>query len=481
MKSLCFVLAITFMLFSLSACQREATPPLALVTTPAATATPTTVPSSATPLATPALTPVPLGFPVPPVQPSQACLVAELPLLANGSFQPKAFAWSPTDAVLAYIAPGEAPQGVLMLVAASDFESPQRLAAPANSELIWSPDGTQLAFVTQRAADALGTVMLVNRDGTELRDLFPGAAAQTDPGAGFKALAGWWDAEHLLVARNCGSGARCLLLLDLVQQTQTDVYPDGPAGIYQYAWSPDRSAFVATAGFNPQIGLFAPQPGTLLQHSGLDELRWRSGVRAMDEAWADFWTFFAAWDPDSRHVLFLRQPAAGATPPELWVWDIASTDAAFLLPGVIAAQWSPDGERIAFLTWGTSLVAPDGSWAGVAPPSPGPQPLGVGLYHWPTGEIISYFEVGTLDLAVSQAGEMLPASLALAWSPDSSQVLYADGAGRAWILAGDGSMHYELPASGEPTDRVARWSSAGRWLVLAGTTALHLYAVPCAP
>ncbi len=397
-------------------------------------------------------------------QPAETAPVAELPLLEDFAGRTKRFAWSPTGEALAYVAPDEAHEGALWLVTAPDFGSPQLLARPALSDPTWTPDGTQIAFVTRRLEDALGTVMLINADGTGTRDLFPGEEARTDPGAGFKAIEGWWDPEHLVVATHCGSGCRRPLTLDLAQQTWEVLFAPGQEGS-SYAWSPDRSALVVTAGFNPQIGI--------LPHLE-DEISWLSGHGALDPDWATFWTFFADWSPDGTHVLFLHQPAESTEPPELWLWDVAGAEASFHLPGVVAAQWAPDGEQIAFLAWGVPDIAPEGRWSEVSVDPQGPNPLGVGLYHPATGEVVTFFAVGEVTL---DSGNLASSPPTLAWSPEGSRLLYGDGTGRTWILAGNGGAPYELPAQGQPPGRGVRWSPDGRWLALPDGPVLRIYAL----
>jgi len=473
-----------FVLLVISACQGAVTPTETAQPTDTVVPLATSIPPTPTPRSTPTLAPSPTparwNFPTPDAQPMPACLIAELSLLDDSEGRTKRFAWSPTGEALAYVAPDEEHEGALLVVAAPDFDSPHRLALPALSDPAWSPDGTRLAFITRRAEDELQTVMVVNADGIDRHDLFPGEEAQTDVGAGFKAIEGWWDAERLIVATNCGSGCRDLLMVDLAQQTREVLFPEGPKGVSQYAWSPNHSALVVTAGFNPQIGLLAPQEGDLLSYPGFETVHWLSGIGAEDESWANFWTFFADWSPDSTHVLFLRQPVEGRKPPELWLWDVVSAEASFLLPGVVAAQWSPDGERIAFLTWGAPVFDPEGRWTAVVADLQGPYPLSVGLYHWAADEVVTLFKIGEVAFDYSNLASSPPIPLTLAWSPDGSQLVYGDGTGQTGVLAADGVSYYALPAQARPPSRNARWSPDGRWLALPDGSRLRIYAIPCA-
>ena len=473
----CLMLMLTL---SLYACQGGVTPTITVTPTIAvdsiATATP--VSSLALPIITPSSVPPTSIFAVPSLLPSQAQLIAELPLLDDLGGRVRRFDWAPTGESLAFVAPDGSLAsfaGALMLIRAPDFDRPQPLALNAIRDVTWSPDGARVAFVGWRAADTLETVSVVNVDGVEPQDLFPGEAAQTDPGVGSKILAGWWDSQWLLVGVNCGTGSRCLRRSDLVQQTESVLFPEGPVGISDYAWSPDRAAFVATAGFNPQIGLLASQEEDLLRRPGLDGLLWRSGVGAGDAAWVDFWTFFADWSPDSDRVLFLRQDVGGAALPELWVWDIFTMETSALLPGIVAAQWSPGGEHIAFFSLGVPAVTSNGIWRRAETAISGQNSLGVGLYSWSAGEIITFFDVGLIDLDFRNLRDT---PLLLSWSPDGSQLVYGLGADRVGILAGDGAWHYELPLPDRVAGTLARWSPDSHWLALSAADTLWVFAVP---
>lgn len=373
---------------------------------------------------------------------------------------------------LAYVGPAEPADsltGTLMLAAAPRFDTPQPLVSSVVGDPTWSPDGSQIAFVAFRSDDQLSTIITISvNGGPDLRDLLPGDMARTDPGTSYKAIDGWLD-ERLVVLTNCGAGCRRPWYLDFRESTMEPIFPLSLQGI-RYAWSPDRTAVVVTSGANHQIGVISDMGS---------EISWLSGHGASNPAWTPLWTFFADWSPDGSRFLFLRQPNNVSEPPELWVWNIRTGEGSPLLSGVIAARWSPRGDLIAFLTLGQLHLTPDGNWQGVVTASQGPNPLGLGLYQYPEGKIIAFFEIGKVDLDYNFLVESMR-SFAPLWSPDGRQLVYYDGMGRAWILSVDELSQYELLTHRSLTDE-AGWSPDGGKLAITTSGRLQIFAIPCSP
>jgi len=409
---------------------------------------------------------------VPHIIPSQACQLADLPIVSEMLWQLDRFAWSPTGDALAYLGPNESDDSFMapLMLVADSLNSTSRLLAPsAVGDPTWSPNGSQIAFVTFRPEDQLGTIMVVNTDGSGLLDLLPEDTARTDPGTGYKAIEGWWDEGYLVVTTDCGTGCRRLMVLNLQARTLEPVFPSGLEG-GSYAYSPDHALIVVMSGANPQIGVVLHDEREIL---------WLSGHGSLDQTWASFWTFFADWSPDSSRFLFLRQPSDGSAPPELWVWDKETRRVSALLSGVIAARWSPRGDQIAFVTLGQPHWGPDGEWQGIVVAPQGPNMLGVGLYQWPTGKVVAFFESGEVSFGYRYPAESLQ-SLAPVWSPDGRHLAYYDGAGQVWILSVDELSQYQVPTRGRPVDE-ARWSPDGKRLAIRVSDSLQIFAIPCSP
>lgn len=444
----------------LLACQGPAWLP-----TPAATALPSYPPS-------PTLSPI-VSTPVPPVPsiiPARVRRLSDLPAKGEKILQrANVLAWSLNSDSLAYLGPGETNNslpGALMLVEAPDFDTPRLLASNVVGDPAWSPDGSRIAFAAFRPDDELGTVMTVNADGSGLHDLFPGETARTDPGTGYKAMGGWLDEQHILIMTNCGTGCRQPLRIDLRNGMQIPFFSPGQEGA-DYAWSPDRNYVVVTAGFNPQIGI-APGVG--------DEITWLSGHHAHDPAW----TLFADWAPEGSRFLFLRQPDDASEPPTLWVWNVEASSGSSLLPGVVAAAWSPEGDMIAFLSLGQPRFGPDGTWQGVFAMPEGPNTLGVGLYRWSEKRVIAFTLAGEVNLGYRWPDQLGQQLLKPAWAPDGNSLVYRDGTGVAWVLSTNDLIQYELDTVGASVNTLS-WSPDGRKLAVGTSENLMIFSIPCSP
>jgi len=468
MKATCLVLVgwLAMMSLGLMACQGLASLPTAtspagptLVYSPTSTLSPTV--------------PIPMPVPVPSIPliiPAQSCLLSNLPAKGEKLLQQaNVLAWSPDSHSLAFLGPGEIDDsllGTLTLVEGPGFETPHHLASNVVGDPAWSPDGSRIAFVAFRSDDELGTVMTVNADGSGLHDLFPGETARTDPGMGYKAVGGWLDEQRILIMTNCGTGCSRPLQLDLKDGVLTPIFRPGGEGA-GYAWSPDRNYVVVTAGFNPQIGIASGTGG---------EITWLSGHHAHDPAWARFWTLFADWAPDGSHFLFLQQPDDASEPPTLWVWNVEAGSGSPLLPGVVAATWSPEGDTIAFLSLGQPHLGSDGTWQDVVAMLEGPNTLGVGLYLWPEKQIIAFTLAGEVSLGYrwpDQLGQLVKP----AWAPNGNLLVYRDGAGIAWILSADDLARYELDAKGASVSTLS-WSPDSKKLAVSTSENLMVFAVP---
>lgn len=446
------------LLLILRLCQRRQPPP------PPVTAT----------LLSPSSSEVTLNTPTPLAISTQDCLLTEIPLLNERLWLLESFAWSPRGDRLAYIGPNSdkadiSLTGTLILSIVPHSDTPQILASNAMGDPTWSPDGSQIAFVAFRPSDQLGTIMIVNADGSNLTDTLPENAARTDSGAGYKAIEGWWDEDQIVVSTNCGAGCRRLMLLDLRQQALEPILPSGQEG-NSYVWSPDRASIVVTNGANPQIGVISQNE---------EEVSWFSGHGSLDIAQTSSWTFFSDWSPDSSRLLFLHQPNDRSRLPELWMWDRETRIMSALLSNVIAARWSPQGDQIAFLALGQPQLASTGSFRGTVSDHDGSNALVVGLYQYLEGRITTLFEDSTVDVDINFIEELTQAPV-LVWSPNGEQLAYFDAVGHARLFSKKEFSQYEIPTRGYLPDEVS-WSSDGKKLAVKTSGYLQIFSVPCSP
>lgn len=402
-----------------------------------------------------------------------ACLIAELPSKEGSPWETHLFDWSPDARSLAYIAPENTDADALLITGAPRFGAPKRLVSNARGDVYWSPDGSQIAFVALRPDD-LETVMTIASDGSDLRDLFPGEIAQTDPGKGSKGIGGWVDRSSLWVMTNCGTGCRRLWQLNLQDGALEEVsfYSGANHAIWgsDYIWSPNRSHVVLVSGGDFQLGI---------RSAGGQAIQWLSG-----EYVGPIKTIFADWSPDSSSLLFIRLNIDGddlpSEPPELWVWDVASSQRSLLLPGIVVASWSPSGDLIAFLALGQPSFGVDGSWQGTSAILDGPNSLGLGLYQRGEEKVIAFAPIGEMETGYRWPGQMQQQLLKPVWSPDGHYLAYRDGSSKAWILSLSELTQYQVDTKGNAVSGV-RWSPDGRMLAVSTTDRLLVFAIPCTP
>jgi hypothetical protein len=435
---------------------------------PASTGSP--APSTPTQAPAPAVISEPTAMPVPALS-TTACLVRDLPFQGRKEWALSGFQWSPSGDSIAYVGPSsraDSLTGVLMLAAAPRFSPWVLSAGEVLGDPAWSPDGSQIAFVSVRPEDELGTIQLVSAKGSTPRDLLPGELARTDPGAGFKSVVGWLSSTRLLILTHCGTGCQRPMELDAATGTLTPLFPPGQEGS-AYHWNAERSWVVEDAGENLTIGIASGSGGTV---------RRLSGYRAQDPAWSDSWTSFADWSPDGSQFLFLRQRDDKPAAPELWRWDVTAGSGTKLLSDVVAASWSPQADLIAVLLLGEPQYGEYESLVGTVPTAHGPNPLSLALYQWPGLQLVSLTELGEIDL-----GDAMPIDagkkLTPLWAPDGHHLLYYDGHGQPWVLSVAAQSALRLEAGG--TVQEAKWSADSRYLVLGTSDRLRIFDARCFP
>ena len=249
--------------------------------------------------------------------------------------------WSPDGASLAYVYRGTNFSDIFVTDARGEAQT--RLTTSQSSILddndwnfrpAWSPDGSQIAFVSDRKT-AYPTLWLMNaEDGSRLRSVpTPGVNGES-----LDAISWAPDGERLAVTMFAGAGPSqvAIVPVDTSLREQARLLTDRPGGALDPAWSPDGSwiAYAGREGYTSEV--FASRP------DGSHVVRLTSdGV--LDRS--------PAWSPDGQHLAYLTNKSGWF---EAWVVDL-STDAS----GVLVRSGEPRAltkdlhlDAAAGLTWG---------------------------------------------------------------------------------------------------------------------------------
>jgi Tol biopolymer transport system component len=190
----------------------------------------------------------------------------------------------------------------------------------------WSPDGTQIAFRSERSGEP--KIWVMNADGTGQRRLTAGLSPAWSPDGSLIAFAG---RAGLSVIRSDGTGLRVL------PHTEGGEYP---------SWSPDGSRIA----FNSN--LTGDHVMSIAQADGSKVV----DLSRAGEGWQ------MDWSPDGRSILFTshRDHADNYTDVYVMRPDGSGlrrlTDARAYTPA-----WSPDGDHIVFSAPGLFIMDRDGS------------------------------------------------------------------------------------------------------------------------
>ena len=199
----------------------------------------------------------------------------------------------------------------------------------------WSPDGTRIAFRSERSGEP--EIWVMNADGTEQRRLTAGLSPAWSPDGLLIAFAGPSGANGILtIIRPDGRGLRQL------RGTEGGEYP---------SWSPDGTRIAFNANLTGDHVMYVAQA---------------DGSRVVGpvgggEGWQ------VDWSPDGRFILFTshrdyrdpRNPDVYAMRPD------GSGVRRLTQRGAQNPAWSPDGEHILFAYGGLFVMNPDGT--GVTP------------------------------------------------------------------------------------------------------------------
>lgn len=239
--------------------------------------------------------------------------------------------WSPDGTQLAYVSQvrfGQGDSRPLVLIIEPIDGGPRRdLTLPFTflSRLRWAPDGGSLL---SNARDRTG------RGGLFRIDVQSGDATLIVPSTGLPRQSAWLrDGKAILYWDiNRGPDAQ-IMKRDLASGAEQAVHRGG-----DFALSPDNRWLVVSgddSGNQSSVLELAPLSG-----GGGRELLRERGSGAFNAG--------CSWTPDSRHVLCIKAPAGGTS--ELWRFSVDDTPPRRLLvmDGMSEIRVNPDGRRIAF-------------------------------------------------------------------------------------------------------------------------------------
>ena len=190
----------------------------------------------------------------------------------------------------------------------------------------WSPDGTEIAFRSERNGEP--AIWIMNADGTHQRRLTDGLSPAWSPDGSMIAYS--WI-EGLTVIRRDGTGRHVL------PGTEGGEYP---------SWSPDGSRIAFNSNLTGEHVMYIAQA---------------DGSKVVDlshvgEGWQ------VDWSPDGRWILFTSHRDHPDNYTDIYVMRPDGSGIRRLTNDVgQTAAWSPDGEHIVFSTPSLSIMDPDGS------------------------------------------------------------------------------------------------------------------------
>jgi dipeptidyl aminopeptidase/acylaminoacyl peptidase len=207
----------------------------------------------------------------------------------------------------------------------------------------WSPDGSKIAFASSRAGHdenvLANNVFVMNADGSDQLQL-------TFDGAFEASFAPSWSPDGTQLAFTSDrDGDRDIFTMGADGADQTNV--TGPNQSLEYEdlrpdWSPDGTRIIFEGVREGAWEILSANP------DGTGELNL---TPEDDPPWANV-NGYASYRPDGTKIVFMRAPNDGSDDWDIWVMDPDGTDKENIVPDDewqdLAPTWSPDGNRILF-------------------------------------------------------------------------------------------------------------------------------------
>ncbi len=194
-------------------------------------------------------------------------------------------AWSPDGRQIAFISERGGSPNIYVLNVAEVLQNaagsaPQRLTNTVATDVAWSADGTQIAFASEQDGDV--EIFVINVDGTNERQLTDNDTEDVNPA---------WspDNEKILFASRRDGRYQEIYVMNSDGSSQQRL-TDNDANDYAPAWSPDGTqiAFTFDVAGDPEI--------FVMNADGSDRQQITDHPNAMD--------WWPSWSPDGRQIVF---------------------------------------------------------------------------------------------------------------------------------------------------------------------------------